>query len=158
MKGFLRRLRGIIGTGLTWAAGWAGISVVLSLIGGAPLRFLGLVALSGSIQGFIAGGAFAVILSVAERHHTLADLSLRRVALWGGIGGSLLYLLLLPVLLSSGIPLLGGMLVPLVTNALVGAGFASGSVAVARWGDERLIEGHDEQLLEPGSHDPTRLR
>ena len=65
MKGFLRRLRGIIGTGLTWAIGWAGVTVALDLLWGFPV---------------------------------------------------------------------GGVLVPLAINSLISAGFASGSVALARQG------------------------
>ena len=143
MKKFLRRLRGIIGTGLTWAVGWAGVTVALNLLGGVPLQYLGLIAVSGLVRGFIAGGAFAVILSIAERRHTLEDLSLRRVALWGGIGGSLLLLSSMPIMVSMGVPVFS-MLGGVVTSALVGAGFASGSVALARRADAKLIEGGDD--------------
>jgi hypothetical protein len=130
----------MIGTGLTWAVGWAGVSVLLSLLGGTPFGFLGLVALSGAVRGFIAGGAFAVILSVAERKHTLEDLSLRRVALWGGIGGGFLFIAVLPFLLPAAVPL-GGMVGPTLISVLLGAGFASGSVALARKEERRLIAG-----------------
>lgn len=150
MKGFLRRLRGIIGTGLTWAFGWAGVTVALNLIGGVPLQFFGDMAISGLIRGFIAGGAFAVILSVAERRHTLEDLSLRRVAVWGGIGGGFLFLAVMPVLLSMGFPV-RGVLGPLVVNTLVGAGFASGSVALARRADDPMLtDGDDSPLMLDG--------
>jgi hypothetical protein len=142
MRGLLRRLRGILGTGLTWAFGWAGVSVVLSMLGGLPLQYFGQVVLSGLFRGFIAGGAFAVIFSIAERRHALEDLSLKRVAVWGGIGGSLVFLAAVPILLSVGFPI-GGMLVPIATNALLGAGFASGSVALARWGDKELTDGEE---------------
>ena len=146
MNKFLRRLRGIVGTGLTWAVGWAGVTIALNLLGGIPLQFLGRIALSGAVWGFIAGGAFAVILSVAERRHTLEDLSLRRVALWGGIGGSLVFLSVSPFLIPLGVPF-SGILVPIVTNSLIGAGFASGSVALARQGDARLPRGGDDSVL-----------
>ena len=86
VKRFLRRLRGIIGTGLTWAVGWAVVNLGIALLSGLPLRFIGLGAISSLAQGFVAGGAFAVILSIAERRHTLEDLSLERTALWGGRG------------------------------------------------------------------------
>jgi len=146
MRNFLRRLRGIIGTGLTWAVGWAGVTVALNLLGGVPLRYIGLIAVSGVVRGFIAGGAFAVILSIAERRHTLEDLSLRRVALWGGIGGSLLLLSTMPIMVSMGAPVFS-MLGGLVTSALLGAGFASGSVAMARRADAKLIEGGDDSAF-----------
>ena len=146
MGKFLRRLRGIFGTGLTWAVGWAAFTVGTNLLFGIPLRFVGLLAVSGVVRGFIAGGAFAVILSFAERHHTLEDLSLRRVGLWGGIGGSLLLVATLPFVLSLGIPLVPR-LVGLTTSALLGAGFASGSVALARRGEPRLLDGGQDPLV-----------
>ena len=146
MTGIIKRLRGIIGTGITWALGWAGALAALHLLTGASLQFIGQIALSGMVRGFIAGGAFAVILSIAERRHTLEDLSLRRIALWGGIGGSLLFVTTLPLLLQLGIPL-GSILVPLAINGLLGAGFATGSVALARRAETTLIEGGDDQLL-----------
>lgn len=154
IKKLLRRLRGILGTGLTWAVGWAGVTVALSLIGGVPFPFLFRVVLSGAAQGFIAGGVFATILSVAERRHTLEDLSLRRVALWGGIGGACLFVPIYPMLMSAGIPLFR-LALPLAINALMGAGFASGSVALARRADHRLIDGEDDPILSlPGDDLP----
>ena len=150
MKIFLRRLRGVIKTGLTWAVGWAGSTTVFSVILGTPLSRMVGVAFNGAIFGFIAGGTFAVILSIAERRHSLADLSLRRVALWGGIGGIALILGFAPGFLGSGISLqqmVTSYFIPLVLNGLLGAGFAAGSVALARRGSEpKLIEGDDEPL------------
>ena len=142
MRKFLRRLRGILGTGLTWAFGWAGVTLALNLVGGIPLQFIGQIVLSGVVRGFIAGAGFAVILSIAERRHTLEDLSIRRVALWGGIGGSLVFVSVIPFLIPLGVPL-GSILMPLVINALTGAGFASGSVALARKADGALSRGED---------------
>jgi len=40
MRGFLRRLGGIIGTGLTWAIGWAGATTVFSMALGNPLSIM----------------------------------------------------------------------------------------------------------------------
>jgi hypothetical protein len=37
MKGFIKRLRGIVGTGLTWAVGWAAVNLGVCLIVGLPL-------------------------------------------------------------------------------------------------------------------------
>lgn len=156
MKGFLRRLRGVIGTGLTWALGWGAVSTVLqlgaSVFLGSSLGSLLAVAVSGTIQGFIAGSSFAVILSIAERRRTLDQLSLKRVALWGGLGAIGLFLLLVPRLIAAGLPLewlVISYLFPLGLTGLLGAGFASGSVALARRGDANLIEGEESpQLLE----------
>ena len=144
MGRFLRRLRGIFSTGLLWAVGWAGVTIATGLVSGIPFRFVGFLALEGVVKGFIAGGAFAGILSIAEGHRTLQDLSLKRVALWGAIGGNLLLLLAMPVLLSLGAPMVST-LTGVITNGLLGAGFASGSVALARRGEERLLEWDDPE-------------
>jgi hypothetical protein len=145
MNRFLRRLRGIIGTGLTWAVGFAGVQVVLNLLLGAPVGYIPSLALNGAVGGFLAGGVFAVILSIAERRRALEDLSLRRVALWGGIGAGLLLLVPMPFLLSAGVPV-GPVLVSLGLASLIGAGFASGSVALARREETKLIEGDSEGI------------
>jgi hypothetical protein len=85
--------------------------------------------------GFIAGSAFGVLLSVLERHKKLEDLSFRRIALWGGIGG---------LVLAAGFGLQH--LPQTIVLTLVGIGSATGSVALAKRGIEpELIEG-DEPL------------
>ena len=130
MKRFLKRIRGIIGTGVTWALAWVGLGAVVGALVGYPVSFLFRIALSNSVSGFIAGSAFAAILAVAERKHTLADLSLKRVAIWGAIGGGLLSF----IPMAYGVPL-AYLLGPLVINGGIGAGMAAGSVAFPRGGD-----------------------
>jgi hypothetical protein len=135
MKQFLRRLRGIIGTGLTWAVGWAGLFGVVGAIFGA--YSVPRLALVGGFTGLIAGGAFAVVLSITERSKRLEDLSLWRMALWGGLGGFLV------AALFSGS---GGLIWSFVaTMAFSGAVSSAGTVAIARRADRTLIEG-DEAL------------
>lgn len=143
MNRLLKRIRGIIGTGVTWALAWVGLGAVVGAFVGYPASFLLRIALSNSVSGFIAGSAFAVILSVAERKHTLEGLSLRRVALWGAIGGGLLSF----IPMAYGVPL-AYLLGPLVINGGIGAGMAAGSVAMARRAeDRRLVTGPNKPLL-----------
>lgn len=95
---WLRRIRGAIGMGLTWAVGWAvagvGIGVASILLPflpwdaffavfDAPLPAL-------AIPGFFAGVFFSAVLGIAGRGQTIGDFSLRRFAAWGVIGGILL--------------------------------------------------------------------
>ncbi len=61
MTTWLRRIRGAVGMGLTWALGWA-----------------------------VAGVFFSAVLGIAGRGQRIGDLSLPRFALWGVIGGILL--------------------------------------------------------------------
>lgn len=149
MKNILRRLRGVLGTGVTWAVGWGVAFAGLRIGLGFPYGNLLEAAVNGMILGFIGGSSFAVILSIAEHRRTLDQLSLRRVALWGGVGGMALLLCFSPMVFGAG-PLLGKMLpsylVQLALHGLLGAGFASGSVALARRPDPKLIDGeHDPQ-------------
>ena len=97
---WLRRVRGAIGTGLTWAIGWAaaGISIgVASLlfpdlpwqpffdVFDAPLPAF-------AVPGFFAGLFFSLVVGVAARRRRLEELSLRQIASWGAISGVLLTL------------------------------------------------------------------
>jgi hypothetical protein len=142
VKGILRRIRGIIGTGLTWAVGLAVSSAGLLALSG-RWELIPAVALANLFSGFFMGSAFAVILTLTERNRRLEDLSLWRVALWGAIGGGLVggfyELLATP----------GYWEVPIIT-ALLSAGYASGSVAIAKRGDTPLIEGADQVPLLQG--------
>jgi hypothetical protein len=122
---------------------WVGLGAGIGALTGLDLGYLLRMAMGNSIGGFLAGASFAVILSVAERNRSLEDLSLRRVALWGAGGGLLISL----IPLVAGIPL-AYLLGPLVINAGIGAGMATGSVALAkRAEDRRLVSGWDNPLV-----------
>ncbi|HEX7022180.1 MAG TPA: hypothetical protein VF171_04935 [Trueperaceae bacterium] len=96
----MRRLRGAVGMGVTWAIGWAlvgiGIGVASVLLPflpwqaffnvfDAPLPAL-------ALPGFIGGVMFSLVLSVAARRRTFDQLSLAQVGAWGAAGGLLLSL------------------------------------------------------------------
>jgi hypothetical protein len=141
MKGFLRRLRGIIGTGLTWAVGFAAFNSIVALFqGGGWESFLG-ATIIGGFFGLVLGSGFASILSLTERHRTLRELSLPRVGLWGAIGG---FLFTVAFNLAFGGTIYWG---AVLTVALFSAGFSSGSVALAKRSDAKVIEGDDESAL-----------
>lgn len=112
MKGWMKRVRGVIGMGLVWAIGWAiaglMIGVASKLLPGlpwdsffsvfdAPLPAL-------AVPGFFGGVLFSIVLGVAARRRRFDELSLPRFAAWGAVGGLLL---------------------SLVPAALVGAGLAT---------------------------------
>jgi len=98
MKNSLRRLRGVIGTGLTWAIGWAlggiliGVTSVLLPwlpwdaffdVFDAPLPAL-------AWPGFVGGVIFSTVLMVAARRRRLEELSLPGFTALGALGGLLL--------------------------------------------------------------------
>jgi hypothetical protein len=92
--------------------------------------------------GFLAGSTFGVILSVLERHKSLEEITFKRIALWGGLGG-LAVIALLSVLY--GTPVVT-YLTPVILYTLLGVGSATGTVALAKRADTKLIEGDDEPL------------
>ncbi len=127
---------------------WAGIFGIASMIGGEGGGLENLLAnlTTFGALGFVGGTVFSGVLGIAERRRTFAEMSLRRFAAWGAAGGGLLM-----------IPLfLGGMPVTLETVtiagvlALLGAGCASGSLALARMADDRelLQAGESAGLIE----------
>ena len=100
MNKWLRRIRGAVGTGLTWAAGWAIAGVLIGLasillpglpwdsffeIFDAPLPAL-------AVPGFVGGALFSIVLGIAGRRRRFDELSLPRFAAWGAVGGLLLTL------------------------------------------------------------------
>lgn len=95
-----RKLRGVIGMGITWAAAWAVMGLVLGassrVIPGLPWgRFFEifdapLPALA--VPGFVGGVIFALVVGAAGRDRRLDELSLPRVTAWGALGGLLLSL------------------------------------------------------------------
>lgn len=127
MKKWLRRIRGAIGIGLTWAAAWFGAGLILLLIvgfGAADVPF----PLFFGLLGFLAGLTFSMVLGIVEGRRRFDQMSLPRFALWGGVGAFLLSGILV---VATG---LGGdaflLLGPVF--ALSGAGCATGSLILAR--------------------------
>ena len=133
MTRLVRWLRGSLGVGLTWAVLWILLGAVFTTVFrifrpeeidpgegyGRVLPLLGLV-------GFLSGLGFAAVLSFAERRRSLNELSLGRVALWGLLGSAAI-----PLLLGANVG--EGWL-----TGVLGATFATASVAIARRGNKRF--------------------
>lgn len=146
MNRWLRRIRGAVGMGLTWAAGWAVAGLLIGVastllpflpwhyffdVFDAPLPAL-------AVPGFFGGMFFSLVLGIAGRGRRFRDLSLPRFAAWGAAGGLLLGLFpfaLVAVGLASlhartsAWPLLAAVVVPLT---LLGAASASLTLLLAR--------------------------
>ena len=125
MSKWLRRLRGAIGMGLIWAMAWFAAGLILLLIvgvGAADVPFPLLFAL----LGFLAGVTSSGILGMAEGGRGFDQMSLRRFAAWGGVGGLLLSVVMAAALGWDAFPVLGPIF------ALSGAGCAAASLALAR--------------------------
>ena len=91
MKKWLKRIRGALGMGLTWAAAWFGVGVIFALVGVIgpipifDMRVLGVGALL-ALLGFLGGAAFSVVLGMVEGRRRFDQMSLPRFAAWGAVG------------------------------------------------------------------------
>ena len=158
MKKWLKRIRGALGMGLTWAAAWFPVGAIIGLLSGltdtrvdslVSLVF-GLAGIAGifAAMGFVGGAAFSTVLGVTEGRRRFDEMSLPRFAAWGAVGGLLLSGLGIPLWagLSGGMGSVSllwvGFAVSFVT--LLGAGSASGSLTLARRAEDR-------ELLEDGA-------
>jgi hypothetical protein len=126
MPKWLRRIRGAIGMGFTWAAAWFAAGLVPRWVLGFnadvpfPLVF--------GVLGFIAGVTFSGLLVLAEGRRRFDQMSLPRFAGWGAAGG----LLLSAVFAKAASLGWGDVLAIGPTFAVTCAVCASGSLAVAR--------------------------
>lgn len=150
MKKWLRRIRGGIGMGLTWAVAWFGVGMIVLLIivvsgaEGADVPF----PLLWGLLGFLAGVTFSGILGTVEGRHRLDQMSVSRFAVWGALAGLLLSGGLVWVAGLAGEALLLG---PLF--ALSGAGCAAGSLALAKKANDRESLAVDVDLMHRGDTD-----
>ena len=171
MKKWLRRTRGAVGMGLTWAAGWALagllIGVTSKLLPGlpwdaffevfdAPLPAL-------AIPGFFGGAFFSVVLGIAGRRRRFDELSLPRFAAWGALGGLLLTLFpfaLVAVGLASteGSTLGAWQVIRAISGPfiLLSAVSASGSLMLARKAEKRELLEASEEVAEVGLTERAR--
>ena len=128
MQKWLRRIRGSIGMGFSWAIAWA-------IAGSVPRWILGINAdvpfpLVFGVVGFIAGVTFSWLLVLTEGGRKFDQIRLSRFAVWGAIGGAVV-----SVLFGRAASLgWGDVLMLAPTLAVASAVCASGSFALARRG------------------------
>jgi hypothetical protein len=145
---WVKRLRGAVGMGLTWAAGWAAFGILIGvtskLLPGLPWWDAFFAVFDAplpafAVPGFVGGAIFSVVLGVAGRHRRFHELSLRRFTAWGALGG--LMLSLVPATLVAvglGTPRGGWVGLWQFTGAIIGpltilsAASAAGSLMLAR--------------------------
>ena len=127
MRQLLRRLRGIVGIGVTWAVGWGLVGGLLTAIlrifrpGDFDAGENELVAAAlFAMAGFLCGSAFSLLFALAERRRAVDDLSVVRAAVWGGVGAAAL-----PFLTTMDDRMA-------ILFAPLGALFAAGAVALAK--------------------------
>ena len=165
MKKWLKRIRGAVGLGLTWAVGWSAIGAVFGLV--YFFRVIGLgselslgVFMASYVRmfatlGFLGGAVFSTVLGITEGRRRFDELSLPRFAAWGALGGLLLGMIALsggagalPVVLGR---VMGPMdFVEAGVATLLGAGSAAGSLALARRADDRELLEHGADIANIG--------
>lgn len=165
MKKWLRRIRGAVGMGLTWAAGWALVVVLMGMITillpGTGLEVIFELADDELlpvivIPAFAGGVVFSGVLGVAGRRRRFDELSLPRFAAWGAIGGLLLSLIPAALTLVGLAHPAAGVSLWKLTAAicgplmLLGAASATGSLALARMSEDRELLDASPEVAEVG--------
>jgi hypothetical protein len=89
MRTWLRRIRGAVLMGLTWAVVWVPVGLLISMIvdpaGSMDEPWI----LVGAYPGFLSAVVFSMVIWIAERRRRFDELSLTRVAAWGAVAGLL---------------------------------------------------------------------
>ena len=139
MSKWLRRIRGALLMGITWAAVWAPVGVLIGLIVDPNGTMDEPWILVGTIPGFLCGVAFSIVLGIAARRRGFSELSSGRFTAWGALAG--LVIGVLPFMLGSSNPALPPWFPGVVIGSItaLGALSAAGSLALARRGEKREL-------------------
>jgi len=153
MPRWLRVIRGMIGTGLTFAVGVGAVGSMLGLVGlllgelsWNDLRMVAKL----SVVAFIVGVAFSGVLATIARGRPFDKLSLRYVTVLGA-GGGLLYFLFISAVNGARVWSASAAIGNLTILLLVGAGSAAGMLTVARKAEHALKSGEASRSLGEGS-------
>jgi hypothetical protein len=134
IRRWLRRIRGAIGMGLTWAVGWTlvgmlGVVVFYTLFPSTPDVFDIWIPVF-AYPGFLAGVGFSLVLRIAEGRRRFDELSLTRFTAWGAVGGLLVGAFVTSLFFgqapNAALAVITG------TTTLLGAASAFGTLALAR--------------------------
>ncbi|MEX2154706.1 MAG: hypothetical protein WD825_15295 [Gemmatimonadaceae bacterium] len=131
MQTWLKRIRGAVGMGLIWAVAWA-------IVGGGVMEafvdpngaILDMWPQTLGIAGFLGGAAFSIVFGVAARRRNFEELSLARFGVLGAVAGVVVG----AFLMTTGAPAM-----IIAPAALLCAGSASGSLALARRAKQREL-------------------
>lgn len=124
--------------GVLWAVPWAIIALLIGLIVDPNESMDEMWPVIGAYPGFLGGVLFSVVLSIAERHRKVSDLSVPRFGAWGAVAGLLIGVL--PFVLGTPAAENPRWLAPLVIGAItvMGAVSAAGSLALAKRAEGRI--------------------
>ena len=147
MNRLARKLRGLLGVGVTWGTLWsvigAGIGLVIGVISPEVWESTNPIiewAIGMGLYGLVSGIGFGSFLSLREGRKTILDISLRRAAIWG-VAGAVAVPLLFGALGTfeagtTAVEVLGAIIV----TGVLGGTFAPASIAVARRAELQAAE------------------
>ena len=142
---WLKRIRGAVLMGLTWAIIWAPIGLLIGAIVDPDGTMDEPWIIVGAMPGFLAGVFFSIVLGIAAGRRRLDELSVRKFAAWGALAGLLLGAL--PMIIGDYNPNVARWL-PLVvlgSITLLTTASAAGSLVLARRAaSPQLTEGSAE--------------
>ena len=161
MARWLRRIRGALLMGMTWALLWMPVGLLIGFVVDPDGTMDEPWMLVGTLPGFLAGVIFSVVLGISAGRHRLDELSVATVGGWGAIAG----------LVIGSLPFVIGDLNPNVPRGLplvilgsitaLSAVSAAGSLLLARTSERRgLAEigagpadftGPDREQVRPGA-------
>jgi hypothetical protein len=153
MPRWLRIIRGMIGTGLTFAAGVGVVGSIIGLVGllvgelSVPqlIRNVGRM----SVVAFLVGVVFSGALAIAARSRRFDRLSLRFVTGLGAAGG-LLYFLFVAAMNGARVWSAADAFRNLAILVFLGGGSAAGTLILARRARQALTSGEESDNLDEG--------
>lgn len=156
MNSLLRRIRGAIGMGLTWAVSWGLVGFVIELVQEIVPGWNGAIVdiwpMALAVPAFIGGVVFSGTLMIAGRRRRFDEISMPAFAAWGVVGG-----LLLSGLLVTAAGLSTSSLIAAGVVTLLCGGSAAASLAVARMSEDHDLLAASSEVAEVGlSRDEAR--
>ena len=144
MRQWLRRVRGAVLMGLTWAIVWAPLGLLIGAIadpdGSMDEPWIAV----GALPGFICGVLFSIVFGVVARRRHVGELSVARVGAWGAVAGAALGLVLR---LSGDLnPSLPAWFTPVVVGSLtlLSAGSAAATLGLAKRAERATLARSDD--------------
>lgn len=158
MRTWLKRLRGVLGMGLTWGVVGFLAGAFIELIHNIWPNPLGAAVdiwpAALAYPGFLGGVAFATVLGIAGRSRRFDELSLPGVALLGAVGGALVSLIPAAMVAlgwaTPSVPVWRITVALLGPCTLGGALAASGSLVLARMSEDRELLDHGRDVGDVG--------
>jgi hypothetical protein len=151
----VRRLRGLVGSAVTWALGYTPFALAIAAVQGSfvgtPLRLVVGAAVSWAVYGALCGVVFGTLTMVAEGGRRVDQVSVWRAGLWGMISAGLLpSLSIVAAVVTGRLPLIPAAMTSVIPYLLMGAGFgcaySAGIMQLARRGAPALGETECEML------------